>query len=100
MRGQAVAIALVVAGGTSAFVVSTTTYDSLRRSERAYYEAARFAGVFASLTRAPEARAGAIAAIPGVAAVETRVVASVVLDLPYVAEPLRGRLVSIPDAGP
>ncbi len=99
MRGQAIAIALVVAGGTSAFVVSTSTYDSLRRSERAYYETSRFADVFASVTRAPEPLASRIAAIPGVAAVETRVVASVVLDVPDMPEPVRGRLVSIPEAG-
>ncbi|HEX7124597.1 MAG TPA: FtsX-like permease family protein [Thermodesulfobacteriota bacterium] len=99
MRGQALAIALVVAGGTSAFVVATSTYDSLRRSAEGYYERARFSDVFASLTRAPETRAAEIARIPGVAAVETRVVAAVVLDVAGVPEPVRGRLVSIPDAG-
>ncbi|HEY8368043.1 MAG TPA: FtsX-like permease family protein [Thermodesulfobacteriota bacterium] len=99
MRGQALAIALVVAGGTSAFVASTSTYDSLRRSAAEYYERSRFADVFAALTRAPETRAAEIARIPGVAAVETRVVAAVVLDVAGVPEPVRGRLVSIPDTG-
>lgn len=100
MKGQALAIALVVAGGTSAFVVSTSTYASLRRSERTYYETSRFADVFASLVRAPEPVAARLAALPGVAAVETRVAGSVVLDVPDMPEPVRGRLLSIPDAGP
>jgi putative ABC transport system permease protein len=52
--------------------------------------------VFASLKRAPLRVAADIAAIPGVSAMETRVVATVTLDLEQLDEPATGRLVSIP----
>jgi putative ABC transport system permease protein len=99
MKGQAIAIALVVAAGMSMFVAYLSNFDSLRRTQRAYYERQRFADVFASLKRAPESLAGRIAEIPGVARVETRVVADVVLDVPGLAEPATGRLVSVPASG-
>ena len=68
MKGQAAAIAMVVAAGISMFVMYLSNFDSLRRTQRAYYERQRFADVFASLTRAPMALEPRLAAIPGVSA--------------------------------
>jgi putative ABC transport system permease protein len=96
MRGQALAIALVVACGVATVVTSRVGYESLRESQAGYYAAYRFADVFAALERAPESLRAALAAIPGVAAVETRIVAQVTLDVPGLAEAATGRLVSIP----
>src|SRR5687768_3865136 len=96
MKGQAAAIALVVAAGISMFVMYLSNFDSLRRTQRAYYERQRFVDVFASLTRAPMALAPRIAAIPGVTALETRVVAAVTLDVEGLDEPASGVLVSVP----
>jgi putative ABC transport system permease protein len=96
LRSQAFAIALVVACGVATVVTSRVGYESLRESQAAYYAAYRFADVFASLERAPESLRAALAAIPGVATVETRVIAEVTLDVPGLAEPATGRLVSIP----
>ncbi len=96
LRGQAVAIALVVACGVATVVTSRVGYESLRESQAGYYATYRFADVFVALERAPESLRTALAAIPGVAAVETRIVAQVTLDVPGLAEPATGRLVSIP----
>ncbi len=96
MRGQAIAIALVIASGVAMFTMYLSNFDSLRRTQRAYYERQRLADVFASLKRAPQSLEQRIAAIPGVADVDTRVVVGVTLDVPGLAEPARGRLVSIP----
>ncbi|HSD09670.1 MAG TPA: ABC transporter permease, partial [Candidatus Binatia bacterium] len=74
MKGQVVTIGLVVGCGIASFVSALTTYESLRFSQRAYYETSRFADVFATLERAPETLAARIRAIPGVAEVETRLV--------------------------
>ena len=52
-RGQAIAIALVVAAGIALFVAMMSTFDSLDLSLRTYYDRYRFADVFVSLTRAP-----------------------------------------------
>nr|MCU0256913.1 hypothetical protein [Vicinamibacterales bacterium] len=97
MRGQALAIAAVVAAGVTMFVAYLSNFDSLQRSRARFYERQRFADVFASLTRAPQALEARIAAIPGVEAVHTRVVADVTLDVPGIDEPSSGRLVAIPE---
>ena len=96
MKGQALAIAMVVAAGVAMYVMYLSTFDSLYRTRDAYYERQRFADVFASLKRAPLRVADEIAAIPNVSAVETRVVANVTLDLQDLDEPASGRLVSVP----
>lgn len=97
MRGQIMAAALVVACGIGSLVATRGTYQSLLEARANYYEANRFADVFAHLKRAPEALAEDIRRIPGVAQVRTRIVADVMLDVPGLAEPATGRLVSIPE---
>ena len=99
MKGQALAIAAVVAAGVTMFVTYLSNFDSLRRTRDEYYETARFADVFASLKRAPASLATRIAAIPGVESVATRVVADVTLDVPGMIEPATGRLISLPLRG-
>ena len=96
MRGQAFAIAMVVAAGVAMFVMYLSNFDSLRRTQQTYYERQRFADVFASLKRAPLSLQEQIAAIPGVDAIETRVVAGVTLDVPGLDEPASGLLISLP----
>ena len=53
MRGQALAVAMIVASGIASFVTARSAYDSLWNSHIAYYRDYRFADVFANLTRAP-----------------------------------------------
>ena len=69
MRGQALAIAMVVAAGVTMFVTYLSNFDSLRRMQQAYYARQRFADVFVSAKRAPLRLEDRLAAIPGVAAV-------------------------------
>jgi putative ABC transport system permease protein len=97
MKGQAVAIGLVIASGVAVFVMSLCTLGTLRKTQEAYYERYRFADVFAHLKRAPNSLAERIAELPGVARVQTRVVVNVTLDVEGMAEPAVGRLVSVPD---
>jgi len=99
LRGQVLAIAIVVACGVATVVTTRTAYESLVISQAAYYAKYRFADVFVGLERAPEALRARIEAIPGVAAVETRVVAEVTLDVPGLGEPATGRLISLPERG-
>jgi putative ABC transport system permease protein len=97
LRGQIAAVALVVACGVATVVTSRTAYESLVASQATYYAGYRFADVFARLKRAPERLAVRIATIPGVAAVRTRIVFDVTLDVPGLAEPATGRLTAIPE---
>jgi putative ABC transport system permease protein len=99
MKGQAFAIAAVVAAGATMFVTYLSNFDSLRRTRAAYYERARFADVFASLVRAPAGLEARIAAIPGVDVVATRTVEDVTIDVPRLDEPATGRLISLPERG-
>jgi len=99
MKGQALAIAAVIGAGVTMFVTYLSNFDSLERTLSNYYERQRFAHVFAGAVRAPERLAARIAGIPGVSAVDTRVVADVTIDVEGLAEPASGRLVSIPPGG-
>lgn len=97
MKGQAVAIALVIGCGIALFTLSRSLLHSLELTQSTYYDRFHFAEVFASLKRAPDALAERIAEIPGVARMETRIVIGVNLSVPGLTEPATGRLVSLPD---
>ena len=99
MRGQALAVALVILSGVAIFVMSLSTLDSLYLTRQSYYQDYRFAELFAELKRAPNGLQARIRDLPGVDQVETRVVALAKLDLPGFADPVTGKLVSLPDRG-
>jgi putative ABC transport system permease protein len=94
MKGQAMAIAMVISSGVATFVMSLSTLHSLQLTQAVFYRDYRFAEVFASLKRAPESLRESIRAIPGVQQVETRVVGAANLDLPDYPDPATGHLVS------
>ena len=96
IKGQVLAISLVIAAAVCVYVMYLGTFDSLRLTQSAYYDQYRFADVFASLKRAPLYLEDRIRQIPGVADAQLRVSASVTLDMEGMAEPAVGRLVSIP----
>ena len=99
LRSQALAIAGVMAAGVATLVLGMGAYQSLDETRAAYYDRQMFADVFATVRRAPERLRDEIAAVDGVAAVETRIVDAAILDLEGVAEPVSARLVSLPDEG-
>lgn len=99
MKGQALAIAVVVAAGVTMFVTYLSNFSSLQQTRAEYYDTARFADVFTSLKRAPNSVRARLEALPGVERVMTRVVADVTLDVPGMDEPATGRLISLPDRG-
>jgi len=99
LRGQAIAIALIVASGVAVLVMSLATIDALQKTTSAYYERQHFADVFASAKRAPQSLAARIAALPGVQLVETRIVRWATVDVDGFGEPVIATLVSVPDSG-
>ncbi|MBS1245301.1 MAG: permease, partial [Deltaproteobacteria bacterium] len=92
-------IAMVIVSGVATYVISVSTLDSLRETRAVFYRDYRFAELFVSLKRAPESAADAVRAVPGVDRVETRVSSWATVDVPGFKEPIRGLLVSVPDAG-
>jgi putative ABC transport system permease protein len=97
MWAQALAIALVMAAGVSTLVLAVGAYRSLEETRAAYYERHAFADVFATLTRAPRHLADEIAAIPGVATLETRIARSALVDIEGFRQPVTGQAISLPD---
>ena len=53
LKGQALAISLVIGAGVAMFIMYLSTFESLRLTQETYYDRYRFAHVFAGLTRAP-----------------------------------------------
>lgn len=99
VRGQAFAIAAVIACGVAIVVMTYGAMVSLRDTRDAYFERYRFADVFSQLRRAPLRVAAEAAKIPGVAAVEARITHYAALDIAGLERPAAALLVSIPDGG-
>ena len=97
MRGQVLAIGVVVASGIAAMVMSLSTLEALEETTTAYYERYRFGTVFASVKRAPASVEKRIADIPGVRTVQTRVSRFATLDIGGFPEPVMGQFVSLPE---
>ena len=99
MWAQVLAIALVMACGVATIITSVGAYRSLDETRGAFYERYRFASLFAGVTRAPASLRKSLARIDGVAAVELRIVKSVILDIDGMVEPAAGVVVSLPESG-
>lgn len=99
IKGQAIAIGAVIAVGVLLQVMMTGLVASLEETRAAYYERYRLAGIFAPVARAPDRLQIDLRQIPGVAAVETRVTGSALVDLSGRDVPIQARAVSLPDFG-
>jgi putative ABC transport system permease protein len=95
LRGQVVTIALVIAAGIASFVTMRGNYTSLEAARDRFYDQQRFGDVFVQLERAPESVRAEIAALPGIAHAESRIVKPAMLPLAQLDEPVRGLVVSL-----
>lgn len=99
MRGQVLAIALVLAAACATFVMSVGVHRSLKDTRDAYYARNQFADVFAGMTRAPRSVVARLAAIPGVRSAEGTIQQYATLDFPGRAAPVRALLNGVEEAG-
>ena len=99
MRGQAFAVALVLAAATATFVLSTGVHRSLVKTRDAYYERNSFADIFAEMTRAPRSVVSQVAAIPGVKRAEGAIQQYATLDFSGRIEPVRAMINSVDEHG-
>src|SRR5258708_5893786 len=99
LKGQAAAVSLVMACGLAMLIMARSLIHSLDSTRAEYYQTNHSAEIFASLNRAPNAPGARLAAVPGVATVQTDLALPVTLDLPGVAEPASGLVRSLPDFG-
>lgn len=100
MKGQMLAVGIVMACGLAMMIMSRSLILSLESTRDAYYTKHRFGDVFCGVKRAPNSLRPRLAEIAGVAAVETRVTGAMKLDLPGLAEPADGTIISLPDDRP
>ena len=99
MKGQAIAIGLVIGMGVAMQVMMSGLVATLGDTRQAYYDRFRMAEVYAPVTRAPSHLTDRLAQIPGVAAAEGRVSGDALIDIPGQALPMQARAVSLPDIG-
>ncbi len=99
LKGQAAAVSVVMACGLAMLIMARSLIHSLETTREDYYQTNHFAELFASLKRAPNDLGARIAALPGVATVQTGLAVPVTLDLPGIAEPASGLVRSLPDFG-
>lgn len=100
MKGQVLAIAAVIAGGTATYVLSKAVLATLMTTQAKLYREYRFADVFAACKRAPRQALERIAAVPGVQSVEARVAAPANLNLEAFPDPVTAQVLSLPPGGP
>ncbi len=97
LKSQAIAVALVMACGLAMMIMTRSLILSLTSTRDAYYEQNRFAQIFATLKRAPNSVRDQLAAIPGVATVQTGIAIRATLDVPGLPEPAVGLINSLPE---
>lgn len=99
VKGQVIAVALVIASGIATLSMALTTLESLQKTSEQYYSDCQFADAFVSAVRVPNNLKQRLEAIEGISLVETRIKKYASLDMPDFNEPVMGLLTSIPDQG-
>ncbi len=100
MKGQMLAISLVMACGLTMMIMARGLIVSLETERDRYYAENRFADVFSDLVRAPNSLRSRLMEISGAGTVETRVTGHAILDIPGMDDIAEAILVSIPDERP
>ena len=95
LRYQCLTIAVLVGCGIASFVAAVAASASMQASRDAFYADARFADVFDHLERAPRPVLDRLRDLPGVAAVDGRVVGNFRLEVDGGSEPVVARFVSL-----
>ncbi len=99
LRGQVLAIALVIAGGVAVCLMALANYGSMQATRADYYAQEQFADVFVNLKRAPMQLVSRLRALPGIARLEPRIEAHANLVLRDFDEPISARILSLPGTG-
>jgi putative ABC transport system permease protein len=97
---QALTIALVVASGIAGFIACLSAVDSLAFARDSFYERGRFADVFATVKRAPDAVVQRLGDLEGVIDVQPTVEAMARVTVPGNPDPVIGQLIGLDNRGP
>ncbi len=94
--GVLITILAIIAIGTGSYIGLMSAQRILENSQSSYYSRYRFADFWVDVKKAPLTAADRVATLPGLAEVDARVVFEVIVDLPNIARPISGRLISTP----
>lgn len=97
--GVLATVVVIIAAGTGSFIAMGSAQRILIASQKSYYARYRFADFWVDVKKAPLSAVEPLADLEGIAEIEARIVFDVILDLPGVAQPLTGRLISTPPRG-
>jgi putative ABC transport system permease protein len=100
MWSQALTIALIVASGIGGLITTLSAVDSLAHARDQAYLQGRFADVFATVKRAPDALTRRLREVAGVADVETTIEQTVRVEIPGLDDPIIGLLVGVAENAP
>jgi putative ABC transport system permease protein len=95
-KGMLAAVVAIVAFGVAALIGFQGTTNNLTDARDAYYAQCRMADVWVDLKKLPLSALPAIERIDGIAALRSRISQQVIVDLEGVAQPIAGRLLSMP----
>lgn len=96
MYGQTLAIALVIAMGVAALVMSQATLLSLQKTQEQLYSEQNFSDIWLTVKRAPKLTLERIKEISGVAEAEGRLMAGAKLSLADFDDPITALVQSLP----
>lgn len=99
LRGQVLAIGVVLAAGIGMMVMALSNHAALSESRALYYGEYRFAEVFAPVKRAPHALLAEVRGLPGVRDAQARVVSFATLEVAGFDEAVTAQFVSLPIPG-
>lgn len=99
IKGQVIAIALVVAAGVATYVLSVAASDSLKKSQQKFYRDYHFAHIFADFKRAPESIVNRLRSIAGINQIEGHISKLTRASVPGFEDSITSQLYSIPDNG-
>lgn len=95
-KGMLAAVVIIVAVGIAALVGFQSTTNNLDRAREGYYAQCRMADFWSDLKKMPLSAMPALEQFEGVAAVRARIAQQLIVDLPGVAQPIAGQLLSLP----
>ena len=99
LRGQALAIGLVIGAAMATFVMAMGVHHSLTQTRDAYYDRYQYGDIFVSMTRAPRSIVQRIEAVDGVAIAEGRIEQFATLEFADRIEPVRALINSVGAGG-
>lgn len=95
-KGLLSAIICILGLGVSSYVANLSLYFNLELSRRSYYAECRMADFWIDIEKLPRSEVDRLSEVKGVAELRPRIVMPVTVDLDGVAQPLSGRIVSMP----